>query len=59
MYLEDLYTVPANLAWLPAMSIPMWNVEDRWDSLPVGIQLMWGKWQEGLLLSIAEKIEMK
>jgi aspartyl-tRNA(Asn)/glutamyl-tRNA(Gln) amidotransferase subunit A len=59
MYLEDLYTVPANLAWLPAISIPMWTVEDRWENLPVWIQLMWWKWQEWLLLSIAEKIEMK
>ena len=59
MYLEDLYTTPANLAWLPAISIPMWKVEDRWDSLPVGIQLTWWKWQEWLLLSVAEKIEMK
>jgi aspartyl-tRNA(Asn)/glutamyl-tRNA(Gln) amidotransferase subunit A len=59
MYLEDLYTVPANLAWLPAISIPMWKVEDRWDLLPVWIQLMWWKWQEWLLLSVAEKIELK
>ena len=59
MYLEDMYTVTANLVWIPAISIPMWNVEDRWETLPVWIQLMWWKWQEGLLLSIAEKIEMK
>ncbi len=59
MYLEDMYTVTANLVWIPAISIPMWKVEDRWDILPVGIQLMWWKWQEGLLLSVAEKIEMK
>lgn len=59
MYLEDLYTVPANLAWLPAISIPMWMVEDRWEKLPVWIQLMGGKWQEWLLLSVAENIETK
>jgi Asp-tRNA(Asn)/Glu-tRNA(Gln) amidotransferase A subunit family amidase len=59
MYLEDMYTVTANLVWIPAISIPMWTVEDRWDTLPVWIQLMWWKWQEGLLLSVAEKIEMK
>ncbi len=59
MYLEDLYTVPANLAWLPAISIPMWKIEDRGDLLPVGIQLMWWKWQEWLLLSVAEKIELR
>ena len=59
MYLEDMYTVTANLVWIPAISIPMWTVEDRWETLPVWIQLMWWKWQEGLLLSVAEKIEMK
>lgn len=59
MYLEDMYTVTANLAWIPAISIPMWMVEDRWEKMPVGIQLMWWKWQERLLLNIAEKIENK
>ena len=58
MYLEDMYTVTANLVWIPAISIPMWSVEDRWETLPVWIQLMWWKWQEGLLLSVAEKIEL-
>ena len=57
MYLEDMYTVTANLVWIPAISVPMWTVEDRWDILPVWIQLMGWKWQERLLLSIAEKIE--
>ena len=59
MYLEDMYTVTANLVWIPAISIPMWSVEDRWETLPVWIQLMWWKWQEWLLLSVAEKIENK
>ena len=59
MYLEDMYTVTANLVWIPAISIPMWTVEDRWEILPVGIQLMGAKRQEWLLLSVAEKIEMK
>lgn len=59
MYLEDMYTVTANLAWIPAISIPMWKVEDRGELLPVWIQLMWWKREEWLLLSIAEKIEMK
>ena len=54
-----MYTVTANLVWIPAISIPMWTVEDRWDKMPVWFQLMWWKWQEGLLLSVAEKIEMK
>ena len=58
MYLEDMYTVTANLVWIPAISIPMWTVEDRGDILPVGVQLMWWKREEWLLLSIAEKIEI-
>jgi aspartyl-tRNA(Asn)/glutamyl-tRNA(Gln) amidotransferase subunit A len=57
MYLEDLYTVPANLAGLPAISIPMGVVEESDGKLPVGIQLMGPKWKEGLLLDIAEGIE--
>ena len=59
MYLEDLYTVSANLTWIPAISIPMGMVDDQGERLPVGMQLM-GKWrEEGLLLDIAQKIEIK
>lgn len=59
MYLEDLYTVSANLTWIPAISIPMGRVDDQGEKLPVGMQLM-GKWrEEGLLLDIAQKIEIK
>jgi aspartyl-tRNA(Asn)/glutamyl-tRNA(Gln) amidotransferase subunit A len=59
MYLEDLYTVPANLADLPAISIPMGTVTEGEEELPVGIQLMGAKRQENLLLDIAERIEIK
>jgi aspartyl-tRNA(Asn)/glutamyl-tRNA(Gln) amidotransferase subunit A len=58
MYLEDLYTVPANLAGVPAISIPMGMIKEGKETLPVGIQLMGPKRQEGLLLDIAEGIEM-
>ncbi|MEI6511303.1 MAG: Asp-tRNA(Asn)/Glu-tRNA(Gln) amidotransferase subunit GatA [Candidatus Uhrbacteria bacterium] len=36
MYLSDIYTVSANLATIPAMSVPCGFV----DGLPVGLQLM-------------------
>lgn len=36
MYLNDLYTIPANLAGIPGMSIPCGFV----DELPVGLQLL-------------------
>ncbi len=47
MYLEDVYTLPLNLAGLPGMSIPV-----GFDSqgLPVGMQLIGNYWQESLLL---------
>ena len=39
-YLQDVLTVPASLAGLPAMSVPMGLGEDGW---PVGVSLV-GQW---------------
>ncbi len=52
IYLADMFTVPANLAGLPAISIPCPT-----DGLPVGIQLMGERFEDEKLLGIAEKIE--
>ncbi len=57
MYLSDVYTVPANLAWLPAMSVPVGTVEDAWEDMPVGLHLMANKWKEDDLFVIGWKIE--
>ena len=40
MYMEDAYTVPVNLAGLPAMSLPMGEIVCDQESLPVGVQLI-------------------
>ena len=40
MYLSDIFTVPANIAGIPAMSVPFGFVEREGNNLPVGIQLM-------------------
>lgn len=57
MYLADMYTAPANLAWLPAISVPVWTVEDRWENMPVGIHLVANKWKEDDLFVVWREIE--
>ncbi len=47
MYLDDIYTVSANLAGLPALSAPCGMVE----GLPVGMQLIGPQFAEGRLLA--------
>lgn len=42
-YLEDIYTVHANLAGVPAISLPMW---DSADNMPIGLQLMTSSFKE-------------
>jgi aspartyl-tRNA(Asn)/glutamyl-tRNA(Gln) amidotransferase subunit A len=54
MYLADLLTIPANLAGLPALSLPCgFDAE----GLPIGLQLMTGVLQEALLLQVAHQYE--
>jgi aspartyl-tRNA(Asn)/glutamyl-tRNA(Gln) amidotransferase subunit A len=53
MYLSDVYTITANLAGLPAISVP---VGVNSDGLPVGAHLIGPPWSEGLLLKIADWI---
>lgn len=49
MYLADLYTIPVNLAGLPALSVPAGFDE----GMPVGLQLIGSWWQERRLLQMA------
>lgn len=49
MYLNDIYTIGANLAGLPAMSIPCGFLDD----LPVGLQIIGGHFAEAKLLNVA------
>lgn len=39
MYLADIFTVPANIAGVPSISLPFGNVEIDGKRLPVGIEL--------------------
>ena len=53
MYLNDIYTIGANLAGLPAMSIPCGTV----DGLPVGLQIIGSHFAEGRLLNVAHSYQ--
>ena len=55
MYLNDIYTVTANLSGLPAASIPAGFTK---DGLPVGLQLTTPHLQEAKLLNIAHQFQL-
>lgn len=54
MYLEDIYTIAANLAGLPGMSIPCGMTENK----PVGLQLMGNYFAEAKLLNVAHQFQL-
>ena len=55
MYLTDLYTVPANLAGLPAISIPCGILPET--KLPAGLQLVGPPQEDDALLALAAHLE--
>ena len=57
MYLEDIFSVTANLAGVPAISVPCGTVKRDASDLPVGFQLMGPVRGEGCLVSIGSDIE--
>jgi aspartyl-tRNA(Asn)/glutamyl-tRNA(Gln) amidotransferase subunit A len=54
MYLADIFTVSANLAGVPAISVPGGFVERNGDRLPVGFQLAARAFDEATLLRAAD-----
>lgn len=55
LYLEDIYTVPVNLAGLPGISVPCGNGQD--SGLPVGFQMIGRSFGEETLLRVAHQLE--
>ena len=53
MYLEDIYTLSANMAGIPAMSAPAGFVNGR----PVGLHIMGNYFNEAKLLNIAHQYQ--
>jgi len=54
MYLNDIYTVTANLAGIPGISVPCGLSSDR---LPIGFQLLGAYWSEPTLFKLAHAYE--
>jgi len=54
MYLEDIYTVHANIAGIPAISLPLFKNE---KGLPFGMQFMANKFEEKKMFDLAYFIE--
>jgi aspartyl-tRNA(Asn)/glutamyl-tRNA(Gln) amidotransferase subunit A len=55
MYLEDVFTLPANLAGIPGLAFP---VGFDHEQLPIGIQLMGAPFSEALLLEICHVYQL-
>ena len=54
MYLEDVFTLPANLAGVPGLAFPVGFDQNQ---LPIGIQLMGAPFSEELLLKISHSYQ--
>lgn len=59
MYLSDIYTVSANVAMIPALSLPAGWTQREGRKLPVGMQLLGPWWKEQEILNIAAALEDK
>ena len=55
MYLSDIYTISANLAGIPAMSIPCGFTKS--NRLPIGLQLMGRHFDEETLLAVGHRFQ--
>lgn len=54
MYLEDVFTVPVNLAGLPAISVPAAKAA---DGMPLGMQLIGPRFGDDMVLNTAAAVE--
>lgn len=52
MYLADIFTVPANIAGLPAISVPSGFLEEEGKSLPLGLHFLAPGFREDILFQV-------
>ena len=55
MYLQDVYTVSANLAAIPGISVPAGMTS---GNLPIGMQILGPQFGESMVLRIARAVEV-
>ena len=53
VYLSDIYTVPVNIAGLPAVSVPFGSI----DGMPLGVQVIGKAGADGVVLDVAKALE--
>ena len=54
MYLADIYTVTANLAGIPGISVPC---GENQEGLPIGLQMLGRHFDEATVLRVAHAYE--
>jgi len=54
MYLSDIFTIPANLAGIPGISMPCGFTKEK---LPIGLQILAKPFNEEMLLKVAYNLE--
>lgn len=54
MYLSDIYTVSANLAGIPGLSV---NAGYDTNGLPIGVQLLGKQFDEGMIMRVGDYLE--
>jgi aspartyl-tRNA(Asn)/glutamyl-tRNA(Gln) amidotransferase subunit A len=54
MYLSDIFTISANLAGIPGISVPCGFTR---EGLPIGVQFLAGHFEEGKLIQISSAFE--
>jgi aspartyl-tRNA(Asn)/glutamyl-tRNA(Gln) amidotransferase subunit A len=56
MYLNDIYTVTANLGGVPGLNVPCGLSKEK---LPIGFQLLGPYWSESTLLRLSHAYEQE
>jgi len=57
MYLADIYTVSANLAGIPGISVPFGGISESGKTFPAGVQIMAKPFGEATMFAAAKALE--